>query len=149
MKEGVRGEEEGLGDADGEEEEEEDGKEAGRVCSAGHAVPPATGPWHAAGRRLCGLVCEVVGMEGVSNRTRRGEASHEKGERGWGGRGILNDVFACFIHILLHSHTTTLKDAPQRQTHTGTSTSKQEQLSKQQQNLRLSFAQVQAVHASP
>lgn len=69
LKEGVR-EEEGLGDADGEEEEkQEDGKKTGRWHSAGHAAALATGPWHAAARRLCGLVCEVVGM-GMSNRTR-------------------------------------------------------------------------------
>lgn len=50
LKEGVR-EEEGLGDADGEKEEEERGQEAaGEMCSAGHA----TGPWHG----CCGpVVC--------------------------------------------------------------------------------------------
>lgn len=135
MKEGVR-EEEGVGDAGGEKEEEEEGH-AGRRCSAGHDAAPATGPWHAAGRRLCGLVCEVVGGEGWDLRERHHTRSREVVWEVW-----TMSWFAFFIH----THSTALtqatnKDAPHsRHRHVN----KQEHLSKQQRrNLQaFSFAQI-------
>jgi len=139
LKEGVR-EEEGLGDADGEEEEEEEGKEAGRRCSAGHGTAPATGPWHAVGCRLCGLVCEVVGMGwDLAIAHDEGKASHEKQGEG-GGRGGSLDM-SCVLPLPFHTTALTNYCQRKRNTHTDThrhtSTSSKSTRPSEQQNLQL------------
>jgi len=112
LKEGVR-EEEGLGDADGEKEEEERGQEAaGERCPAGHAAAPAAGPRHAAVVVVYGLVGEVVGMGWEE------QSQHDVGKGGVGGARSWDvdfDVVCLFPSALTFTYATR-NDAPHTET---------------------------------